>query len=131
MDEVDTKIHLNALRSILGLCEMEYDFTLLQRTEPMKLNPVEDRIIIKPIEADEVTPGGIVLPDNARKKPNRGIVVAVGPGRLLENGTRSELLVEVGDEVMYGEYSGAEFEVDGEIYRIVREQELFAIVTKD
>lgn len=96
----------------------------------MKLRPIEDRIIVEPLEADTITPGGIVLPDNVQEKPSRGIVVSIGPGRLLENGTRSEMSIKEGDEVIYGKYSGAEFEVDGKSLRIVREQELFAQVIK-
>ena len=72
----------------------------------IKIRPLDDRVVVEPIEAEETTAGGIVLPDTAKEKPQRGVVVAVGPGRLLDSGERGELSVAVGDEVIYGKYGG-------------------------
>ncbi|MEE2989560.1 MAG: co-chaperone GroES, partial [Planctomycetota bacterium] len=80
----------------------------------IKIRPLDDRVVVRPLEAEEVTAGGIVLPDSAQEKPQRGTVIAVGGGRLLDNGTRGELSVAVGDEVIYGKFGGADIEVDGE-----------------
>ncbi len=81
-----------------------------------------------PLEAEEGTAGGIVLPDAAKEKPQRGKVIAVGPGKLLDSGKRGELSVAVGDEVIYGKYGGTEIEVNGEEYKILRESDILAKV---
>jgi len=94
----------------------------------MTLKPLDDRVVIEPIEAEEKTPGGIVLPDTAKEKPMRGKVVAAGPGKVLENGKRAEMSVKKGDEVIYGKYSGTEVKVKGKEYVIVRESDLLAKV---
>ena len=94
----------------------------------IKIRPLDDRVVVRPTEAEEVTAGGIVLPDSAREKPQRGIVIAVGIGRLLDNGTRAELSVAVGDEVIYGKFGGADIEVDGQEVKILREVEILAKV---
>ena len=94
----------------------------------IKIRPLDDRVVVRPTEAEEVTAGGIVLPDSAKEKPQRGIVIAVGGGRLLDNGTRGELSVAVGDEVIYGKFGGADIEVDGEEVKILREVEILAKV---
>ncbi len=72
----------------------------------INLRPLDDRVVVEPLEAEETTAGGIVLPDTAKEKPQRGTVIAVGPGKLLDSGKRGELSVAVGDEVIYGKYSG-------------------------
>lgn len=95
----------------------------------IKLRPLDDRVVVSPLEAEEVTSGGIVLPDSAREKPQRGKVVAVGVGKLLDSGKRGELSVKVGDEVIFGKYGGSEVEVDGEDYKILRESDILAKVT--
>jgi chaperonin GroES len=82
------------------------------------------------MEAEEMTAGGIVLPDTAKEKPQRGKVVAVGPGKLLENGQRAEMSVAVGDEVIYGKYGGTEIEVNGEEVKILRESDILAKVVE-
>jgi len=92
----------------------------------MKLNPLDDRVVVKPSEAEETTAGGIVLPDAAKEKPQRGKVVAVGPGKLLDSGERCSLSVGVGDEVMFGKYGGTDIEVDGEEVKILRESDILA-----
>jgi len=94
----------------------------------VSIRPLDDRIVVKPVEAEETTAGGIVLPDSARQKPQRGTVVAVGPGKLLDSGSRGTLSVTVGDVVIYGKYGGSEIEVDGEEMKILRESDIFAKV---
>ncbi|EMI53696.1 co-chaperone GroES [Rhodopirellula sallentina] len=95
-------------------------------TKTISLRPLDDRVIVQPNEAEETTAGGIVLPDSAREKPQRGTVVAVGPGKLLDSGNRGELSVAVGDIVIYGKYGGSEIEVDGEEMKILRESDILA-----
>ena len=95
----------------------------------MNIKPLGDRILIKPLEAKEQTKGGIVLPDSAQEKPQRGTVIAVGPGKLMDSGNRGELSVAVGDEVIYGKYGGTEIEVDGEEVKILRESDILAKVS--
>ncbi|MEQ1906195.1 MAG: co-chaperone GroES [Pirellulaceae bacterium] len=94
----------------------------------IKIRPLDDRVVVEPSAAEEVTAGGIVLPDNAKEKPQRGKVVAVGPGKLLDNGQRGQLSVSVGDEVIFGKYGGTEIEVDGEEIKILRESDILAKV---
>lgn len=94
----------------------------------ISLRPLDDRVVVQPLEAEETTAGGIVLPDSAREKPQRGTVVAVGPGRMLDSGTRGDLSVEVGDTVIYGKYGGSEVEVDGQEMKILRESDILAKV---
>ncbi len=98
--------------------------------DSLKLRPLDDRVVVEPKEAEEVTAGGIVLPDTAKEKPQRGTVVAVGPGKLLDSGDRGALSVSVGDEVIYGKYSGSEVEVDGRDVKILRETDILAKVVK-
>tara|TARA_Y100000758_G_scaffold240697_1_gene176738 strand:+ start:98 stop:394 length:297 start_codon:yes stop_codon:yes gene_type:complete len=94
----------------------------------IKVRPLDDRVIVETMEAESKTAGGIVLPDSAKEKPQRGKVVAVGPGRLLDNGDRGQLSVAVGDEVIYGKYGGMDIEVNGEEVKIVRESDILAKV---
>ena len=94
----------------------------------IKVRPLDDRVIVETMEAEATTAGGIVLPDSAKEKPQRGKVVAVGPGRLLDNGERAQLSVAVGDEVIYGKYGGMDIEVNGEEVKIVRESDILAKV---
>jgi len=94
----------------------------------MNLKPLDDRVVIEPLEAEEKTPGGIVLPDTAKEKPMRGKVVATGPGKMLEDGKRADMGVKKGDEVIYGKYSGTEIKIKGKEYVIVREGDLLAKV---
>lgn len=93
-----------------------------------KVRPLDDRVVVEPIEAEEKTAGGIVLPDTAKEKPQRGTIVAVGPGRLLESGERGQLSVAVGDEVIYGKYGGLDIEIDGTEVKILRETDILAKV---
>jgi chaperonin GroES len=94
----------------------------------IKIRPLDDRVVVRPTDAEEVTAGGIVLPDSAQEKPQRGTVIAVGAGKLLENGSRGELSVAVGDQVIYGKFGGADIEVEGEEVKILREGEILAKV---
>ena len=95
----------------------------------LNLRPLDDRVVVHPLDAEEKTAGGIVLPDAAREKPQRGKVVAVGVGKLLDSGARGELSVAVGDEVIFGKYGGSDVEVNGEEYKILRESDILAKVT--
>ncbi len=97
----------------------------------MKLRPLDDRVVIEPLPAEETTAGGIVLPDAAQEKPQRGRVLAVGPGKLLDNGQRGEMSVSVGDEVIFGKYSGHDIEVDGKELKIMRESDVLARIVTD
>ncbi|MFQ5826697.1 MAG: co-chaperone GroES [Dehalococcoidia bacterium] len=92
----------------------------------LKLKPLGDRVVIKPNEGEEVTKSGIILPDTAREKPQEGEVVAVGPGKLSEEGKRVALDVKVGDRVIYAKYAGSEITVDDEEYIVVRESDILA-----
>ena len=94
----------------------------------LKLRPLDDRVVVEPMEAEERTAGGIVLPDTAKEKPQRGTVVSVGPGKLLDSGERGTLSVAVGDEVIYGKYSGTDIEVEGRDVKILRETDILAKV---
>ncbi len=94
----------------------------------MKIKPLGDRVVIKPAEAEERTKGGIILPDTAKEKPVVGEVVAVGPGKVADDGTKIVMEVKVGDKVLYGKYSGTEVSIEGDEYLIMREADIFAIV---
>ncbi len=94
----------------------------------MKIKPLQDRVLIKRIEEEEKTKGGIIIPDAAKEKPMEGKVVAVGDGKTLENGTKAPLTVKVGDKILFGKYSGTEIKVDGEEHLILREDDILAIV---
>ncbi len=94
----------------------------------LNLRPLDDRVVVRPLEAEEVTAGGIYLPDAAKEKPQRGKVIAAGPGKLLDRGNRGELSVKIGDEVIYGKYGGSEIEIDGEELKILRENDILAKV---
>jgi chaperonin GroES len=94
----------------------------------INLKPLADRVIVKPAEALEVSKGGIILPDTAKEKPIEGTIVAVGPGKVGDDGKIAKLEVKVGDKVLYGKYSGTEVQVEGVDYLIMRESDIFAII---
>ena len=94
----------------------------------MKLRPLHDRVIIKRLEAETKSAGGIVIPDTATEKPIKGEVIAVGAGKILENGNVRVLAVKAGDKVLFGKYSGTEVKVDGEELLVMREEDLVAII---
>src|SRR5438874_11235251 len=99
-------------------------------TAMAKIRPLEDRVVIQQIEAEEKTAGGIVLPDTAKEKPQRGKVLAVGPGKMLDSGERAPIGVKEGDEVLFGKYSGTDIKVDGEEIKILRESDILAKILK-
>ncbi len=94
----------------------------------MSLRPLHDRVIIKRLEEERTSPGGIVIPDSATEKPIRGEVVAVGNGKILENGEQRALDVKVGDKVLFGKYSGTEVKVDGDELVVMREDDIMAVI---
>ncbi len=94
----------------------------------MKVKPLQDRIVVKRLEEEEKTKGGIIIPDAAKEKPQEGRVVAIGDGKVLENGQRSPLTVKVGDKILFGKYSGTEIKIDGEEHLILREDDVLAII---
>lgn len=96
----------------------------------MKLKPLADRILVKPLDAEEKTKGGIVLPETAKEKPQEGKVVAVGKGKVKEDGSIQALELKVGDIVLYGKYGGTEITVDSDELLIMREDDVFAVVGK-
>ena len=91
--------------------------------------PLGDRVVVKPIEKEEVTSSGLVLPDTAKEKPQQGEVVAAGPGRVGDNGDRVALEVKVGDKILFGKYSGTEVKVDDDEYLMMREEDILGIVS--
>ena len=97
----------------------------------LNLKPLDDRIVVEQSAAEEKTAGGIVLPDTAKEKPQRGKVLAAGPGRLLDSGERGRLSVKVGDEVFYGKYAGSDIEVSGGKFVILKENDVLAIIDRD
>jgi chaperonin GroES len=94
----------------------------------MNIKPLADRVVVKPIEEEEKKQGGIIIPDTAKEKPQKGEVVAVGPGKVDDNGKRVPMEVKVGDKVLFGKYAGTEVEIDGEQYLIMRESDILAII---
>jgi chaperonin GroES len=95
-----------------------------------KVRPLDDRVVVEPLEAEEKTAGGILLPDSAKQKPQQGKVLAVGPGKARDDGERSPLSVAVGDVVLYGRYAGSDVEVGGKDVKIMRESDILAKVVK-
>jgi chaperonin GroES len=94
----------------------------------MKIRPLHDRVIVKRLEEERTSPGGIVIPDTATEKPIQGKVIAVGKGKILEDGKVRPLDVKVGDKILFGKYSGTEVKVDGDEYLVMREEDVMAIV---
>ena len=94
----------------------------------MKIRPLHDRVIVKRIEEEETTKGGIIIPDTAKEKPMEGKVIAVGNGKLLDNGNKQPLEVKKGDKVLFGKYAGTEIKIDGDEHLIMREDDIIAIV---
>ncbi len=94
----------------------------------MNLRPLHDRVLIKRVEETETVRGGIIIPDSAKEKPQQGEAIAVGNGKILENGERVDLDVKAGDRILFGKYSGAEIKIEGEEYLILREDEILAVL---
>lgn len=95
----------------------------------MKIKPLGDRVLLKPLEAKEKTKGGIVLPDTAKEKPQEGKVIAIGRGKLSDDGKIQALEVKAGDKVLYGKYAGTEIKVDDEEHLVVKEEDILAIIS--
>jgi len=100
----------------------------MAKEKKASVRPLDDRVLIKPLEAEQKTAGGIVLPDTAKEKPQKGTVIAVGPGKTLEDGKRGEMSVKVGDTVLFAKYSGSEVTIDGVEHQIMRESDVLAIL---
>ena len=98
--------------------------------EALTLRPLDDRVVVEGLEAEDKTSGGILLPDMARQKPQQGKVIAIGPGKLMDSGNRTPLSVKVGDTVLFGKYSGSDVEVNGKEYKILRESDILGKLTK-
>ncbi len=94
----------------------------------LKIKPLDDRVVVEQHEAEEMTAGGIVLPEQAKEKPTRGTVVAVGPGKLLDSGSRGRPCVSTGDKVFYAKYAGVEVEISGKKYTIIKETDVLAVI---
>ncbi len=102
----------------------------MAKDKPLTLKPLDDRVVIEQVDADEKTSGGIILPDTAKQKPQQGKVVAVGPGKLTDKGERLVLGVKVGDTVLFGKYSGSDVEVGNKEYKILREADILGKLQK-
>ena len=96
----------------------------------MRIKPLQDRIIVKRIEEEEKTKGGIIIPDSAKEKPMEGEVIAVGSGKVLDNGTKQPLEVKEGDRILFGKYAGTEVKIDGVEHLIMREDDILGIIEK-
>ena len=94
----------------------------------IRLQPLSDHVLVRPIEKEEKTRSGLVLPDTAKEKPQEGEVMAVGPGKVLENGKTQELNVKVGNRILFGKYSGTEIKIDDQEYLIMREEDILGIL---
>ncbi|MBW8824151.1 MAG: co-chaperone GroES [Xanthomonadales bacterium] len=94
----------------------------------MNLKPLYDRVVVKPIDAEETSIGGIIIPDAAKEKPTKGEVIAVGSGKVFDNGQTRAMTVKVGDKVIYGQYSGSAYKADGVEYKIVKEDDILAVL---
>ena len=94
----------------------------------MKIRPLQDKVLIKRLEAESTTKGGIVLPESAKEKPRRGNIISLGEGKLLENGNRSEFQVKIGDEVLFSSYGGTEIKLDGDDFMIMEESDILAVI---
>jgi chaperonin GroES len=94
----------------------------------MKIKPLHDRVIVQRLEEEEKTKGGIIIPDTAKEKPQEGKVIAVGTGKILENGTKLALDVKVGDKILFGKYSGAEIKIEGDEFLMMREDDILGVI---
>jgi chaperonin GroES len=102
----------------------------LKGDEEMKIKPLHDRVLVKRIDEDEEVRGGIVIPDTAKEKPQEGEVVAVGEGKILDNGTKVKMSVKAGDRVLFGKYSGSEVKLGDEEFLVMREDDILGVITK-
>ena len=97
----------------------------------MKIRPLQDRVIVRRMEEERTSAGGIVIPDSAAEKPIQGKVIAVGPGKILDNGDRRPVDVKVGDKVLFAKYSGTEVKIDDEEYLVMREEDIMGVIEKE
>jgi len=102
--------------------------TASKKKTKVNFRPTDDRVLVQPCEAEDKTAGGIILPDAAKEKPQRGTVIAVGPGKMLKSGKRGEMTLQVGDEVFYGRYSGTEVDFEAGTMVVVRESDVLAVI---
>jgi len=100
----------------------------IKEVKMANIKPLQDRVLVKRIEAEEKTASGIIIPDTAKEKPQEGEVIAVGPGKVLDNGTKVELTVKVGDKVLFSKYAGTDVKIDGVEYLIMREDDILGII---
>lgn len=107
--------------------ECQTRFTFKEKQHHMQLKPLGDKVVIEVLESEEKSSGGILLPDSAQKKPQEGVVIAVGPGKLLDSGNRAEMSVKVKDRVIFSKYGGTEVTVNGKEYTILDEDQIYAI----
>lgn len=103
---------------------------MAKTAKKIAFHPLEDRVLVRPLEAETVSAGGIVLPDTAQEKPMRGEIVAAGPGKLGKDGNRVPMPVAIGDHVIYGKYAGHDIKFDGDEYKVLRAEELLAKIVK-
>ncbi len=96
----------------------------------MKIRPLQDRILVKRLEGEETTKGGIIIPDTAKEKPSEGLVIAVGKGKVLEDGTKLPLDVKKKDRILFGKYSGNDIKIEGEEYLVMREDDVLGVIEK-
>jgi chaperonin GroES len=99
-----------------------------QTSVASKIRPIGDRVVVKPAAKEEVSKGGIIIPDTAKEKPQEGVVIAVGGGKVLDNGERSKMELKVGDRVLFAKYGGTEFKLEGEDHLVLRESDVLAIL---
>jgi chaperonin GroES len=99
-----------------------------EKTVAAKLQPIADRVVVKPLQKEEMTKSGLIIPDTAKEKPQEGEVVAVGVGKLLDSGKRAEMEVKVGDRVLFAKYGGTEFKLDGDELLVLRESDILAVI---
>jgi chaperonin GroES len=104
--------------------------TFFKEEKIMNIRPLHDRLIVKRFEEEERTKGGIIIPDNAKEKPQQGEVIAVGAGKVLEDGKKAPLEVKKGDRVLFGKYSGTEIKIDGTEYLMMREEDILGVIEK-
>lgn len=96
----------------------------------MKIRPLQDRIIVKRLEEEEMTKGGIIIPDSAKEKPSEGLIIAVGKGKVLENGTQLPLDVKKNDRILFGKYAGTDIKIEGDEFLIMREDDVLGVIEK-
>jgi chaperonin GroES len=112
----------------VGCWQKSYSSQFVIKELPMKIRPLHDRVIVKRLEEEKTSPGGILIPDTAAEKPVQGKIVAVGKGKILEDGQVRALDVKIGDKILFGKYSGTEVKVDGEDLVVMREEDVMAVI---